>query len=331
MGLQLGLGFTALRASGGGPAPDFAVTSIVWDTATDPDNPELRYSANRDHTLRALTSASPTPMSGPDIAAGAVLVQFTAAGDGYMSYDDSGDPPGTRYVHWSLDDGLGNVIVPDPLEYGIAVPGFTETWASYSNGNTFTQLDAAYSRSNAILSPSIITDADGTSGLACRYGVTSNAFHYMGRDDINAALALRTTERVQVLVQLRFVATSTFQKSAIGRQSGGLNTGLQSSRPAGVNALRLQAAGDVNSETNVTALLTGLADFACYWVRYEVDGVTLRGRAWLDGASEPGSWTTRTEAGAITFDNLNLIGRSGNPCLDVLGYSVGIGADAPAF
>ena len=123
MGLGLGFGPRKAGAGGGGDVTGPVVTSIVWDTATDPDNPLLTWQADEDYTLRALTSGSATPMSAPAIQSGAVLVQPMTAGEGFLDYDDSGDPPGSRYLHWSLTDLSGNATVPAPLGYTKAAPG----------------------------------------------------------------------------------------------------------------------------------------------------------------------------------------------------------------
>lgn len=322
------LSFPRLGSGRGADTTAPVASSVSYDTGTD----TLTMAVSEACTLYALHNASATPLSAAAIQSGAEVTQALAAGVGYVDWDDSGWGAGTWWLHVALKDGAGNTTVLDPIEHVIAAPGFTETWGGYTVGDTFAQLDAAYSRSGSIIVGTVVTDADAANSKAVRVGVTSNAFHYMGRDDINAALAARTTERVQVLMQLRFVSTGTTQRAGMGRQASSLNTGLRYARTgANANSLGIQVAGDVNTATNFTSLASGLADLACYWVRMEIDGNDLKARHWLDGASEPGTWTTRTEASAIAFDNLNIIGRALNPCMDVLGYSVAIGADAPEF
>lgn len=191
---------------------------------------------------------------------------------------------------------------------------------------------AGYTRSSSVVAPVIISDVDAPAGLACRMGLTSNDLHLLSRADINTTLSARTTERVQMLAQIRFTSSNTFQRAGLGRSSGGLITGLRIAR-SGVdqNLIGLQFNADVNTGTNLTPMVSGLADRSCHWIRLEVDGLTIRARTWPDGDAEPGTWVSRTEATAITFNNFNTVLRNGNPCLEVLGYSIGIALDAPAF
>ena len=141
MRMGLGLGFT--RRNGGGGGGDVTgpvVTSIVWDTTTDPDNPSLTFTVDEACTLRALVNTSATPLSAAAIQSGAEVTQALAAGIGYLTFDDSAEPAGTLYLHWSVTDGSGNASVQTALSYVKAAPfvanavrfNGTNTWLSHT-------------------------------------------------------------------------------------------------------------------------------------------------------------------------------------------------------
>jgi hypothetical protein len=213
----------------------------------------------------------------------------------------------------------------------------TETWSSYANGNTFTQLDTNYARTNGVLTTSIATDTDGPAGLACIFstagvGAVCAQLH---RDDITAQLATRlVTDRVNVLAKIKTLNLNS--RAGIGWQDGGqLFTGMTVSNTGGgnLNQYSLMTEGNLNNNTPKTDILTGRASGLVFWIRFEVQGADIRGKAWADGAGEPGTWAqTRTHTGNLTFDKFGLVGRGGVAAsASCLGYSIGIKADAPSF
>ena len=124
MRMGLGLGFGPRKATGGGgDVTGPVVTSIVWDTTTDPDNPTLTFTVNENCTLRALVNTSATPLSAAAIQSGAEVTEPITAGIGYLDFDDSAEPAGTLYLHWSVTDGSGNASVQTALSYTKAAPG----------------------------------------------------------------------------------------------------------------------------------------------------------------------------------------------------------------
>lgn len=229
--------------------------------------------------------------------------------------------------HLQFSSESPEVIIP------ISTFTATETWSSYANGNTFTQLDTNYARTNANIAGNIATNADGPAGLGCSFGITSGAEHLMmNRDDITAELATRlVTERVNVLVKMRTASINT--RHGFGWSDGTNFTGFRVSNFSGTNAaFSITTAGNLSTGTNTTDLLTGQANDAVFWLRFEVEGAVLRGRVWADGAGEPGTWTnTRTHGSDLVFDKFGPVVRTGNVSTNCLGYSIGINVDAPSF
>ena len=329
MYLGIGLSIVGRYAAGGGDTTDPVVSDVSYDTGTD----TLTLTVDEPVTLYALHNASATPLDAATIEAGAEVTQALAAGIGYVDWDDSAWGAGTWYLHVVVKDAAGNSTVLTPIEHIIAAPGFVETWSDYANGNTFTELDAAYARNSTGFTTNVLTDAGGPDGLGVDLITDTNIVRRMDRDDITAALAARTTERVNILAKVRFAslansragigfssASAVFVGAAIWRAGSGWSVGCM-------------LAGDPFNLTNKTdTSVTSQADSGLFWVRIEVDGLDAKVRAWADGGSEPGTWTTRTAGAAIAFSRLDLVtARLGGPNLRVLGYSVGIDADAPSF
>ena len=202
---------------------------------------------------------------------------------------------------------------------------FTEDWSTYTVGDTFTQLDAQYGRLSSAISGTILTEASAPSGKTCEYGSASHA--WLGRDDADAAIAARTTERVQVLALFR-LGNSTDARGGFGHYiSASASTGFGIHRfGATSQAVYVRVNGDPNTTTNATVVGSGYSDGDLLWVRMEIDGTAIKGRVWLDGAGEPGTWTTRTEGSAISIPTMRLMGRRGN--ISLLYWSMGIGEDA---
>lgn len=208
----------------------------------------------------------------------------------------------------------------------------TETWSSYANGNTFTQMDANYARTSANIGANIATDAAGPAGLGCSFGLTSGAVPLsIHRDDITAELATRVVaDRVQVLVKMRTVGANS--RAGFGWTDGTNFTGMCSIWNTTTSTLSIMTEGRLAGGSNKTDVLVSIAPASVIWLRFEVEGAVLRGKAWADGAGEPGSWMqTRTHGSDLTFSQFGLVTRTGGLITNCLGYSIGINADAPSF
>lgn len=240
--------------------------------------------------------------------------------------DSLGSPGDSLTIYYYVFSGQSpDVALPEDT-------GFLEDWSSYAVGNTFTELDAAYSRSAATVAGTIVTNADGPAGKALQFGVTSAAHQALTRDDISTAIAARTTERIQVRCLWKMGTTASARGGFGHRIAADSHTGILISRFSNINhEVYLQVAGNPSTFTNTTGLGTGYDDGQLVWTLMEIDGNNLKGKVWLDGASEPGSWTTRTEGSAISVSTMGMTLRTGNPSHELLGYRVAIGADAATF
>lgn len=329
------LSFPRLGSGRGADTTAPVASSVSYDTGTD----TLTLTVAEACTLYALHNSSSTPLSAAAIQSGAEVTQALASGIGYITWDDAAWGAGTWYLHICLKDAAGNTSVLTPIEHVIPIPGFTETWSSYTVGDTWTQIDAAYTRNASGIAPTIVADADSPSGKGLSLiGSTANE-RWISRDDISAALAVRTTERVNWLTKIK-LGSAANARSAMGFMDGSsLNTGACISRGgvAGTWDIACQLAGNVSTKTSVTNILTGLADGAIYWIRGEIDGLDVKVRVWADGSGEPSGWNTagqsatRTAGAAITIDSLDLTIRTAATMWTCLGYSIAIGADAASF
>lgn len=109
-----------VRAAAGGGAPDITapiVASVVY--AAGPPT-TITFNVNEACTLYALRNASAAPLTGAAIQAGAEVTQAIAAGDGYISWDDSGWAAGTWYLHPAFRDAAGNFTTIAPIAHVIA-------------------------------------------------------------------------------------------------------------------------------------------------------------------------------------------------------------------
>ena len=208
----------------------------------------------------------------------------------------------------------------------------TETWSSYANGNTFTQMDANYARTSANIGADIATDAAGAAGLGCSFGLTAGAVPLsIHRDDITAELATRVVaDRVQVLVKMRTVGANS--RAGFGWTDGTNFTGMCSIWNISTSTLSIMTEGSLAGGSNKTDVLASIAPASVIWLRFEVEGAVLRGKAWADGAGEPGSWMqTRIHGSDLTFSQFGLVTRTGGRITNCLGYSIGVNNDAPSF
>lgn len=212
--------------------------------------------------------------------------------------------------------------------------GFTEieTWSAYAAGNTFTQLDANYDRTSTNVPTPVSADAAGPAGLGVQWGLSSGSSPRVARKDtIRTELLTRVpSEVVQVLVKLR--TNSPNFRGGIGWTNSSVFTGLATTQFSGSQTqLAIMTEGDLGTLSNKVDLLAGISNGSIVWARFEVEGNTIRGRAWYDGAGEPGSWNTRSHSNDLVFDHLGLVGRTGSSSHFCLGYSIGITTAAPTF
>lgn len=325
MRLGLGLGFQRRAGAGGGGGGSAPVLTLETYAGDD-----LTLSSDLPGTGFWKWSATSTPLSGPAIEAAPFGTAAFPAGIIAQTIADPG--VGTWYLNIVNKNagGYSNVITVEEI---ITAPPNTwiEDWSDYVNGNTFTELDAAYTRSNGAVSTTVQTEAGGPAGLGVVVNISSLASHRLTRDDISTALAARTTERVQFLFKIKFTTLANC-RAAIGMVSGNSVWGCHVARNGSGWQVYVTNGGDYTSVgAPLTQIVTNQSDGDVFYIRIEIDGANIRGTAWEPPASE-GAFSAPVSPGAnITVTNCAMAVRTIGDNLNVLGYSVGIGADAPSF
>ena len=307
----------------GGTAP------VISGETYDPVADKLTLTVSEPVTLYALHNASATPLTAAAIKSGAEVTQALAAGVGYIDWNDDSWGAGTWYLHVAVEDADGLTDTIAPIEHIKPIPGFAEDWSAYAVGNTFTELAADYTRNASQLLCTIVADAAAPSGKGCDISSNTSNERFMHRNDIDAALALRTTERIQWKGLVRMASLNNGRAwLGFSVDIGNLHTGIIISRTGSVWTVSCQLEGNPSSLSNTTAALTGLSDGDLVRVIGEIDGLDVKVKAYLDGDPVPGTWTTRTAASAISLPELHLGARVTGVNMRVLGYTLAIGADA---
>lgn len=329
------LRLSRLGAMGSGAPPLIDVTGpVVTDVVYIPGSPStLSFTVDEDCTMYFLHNASATPLTGPAIKAGAEVTQALAAGYGYPAIDDAAWGAGTWYLHFAFEDAALNTTTITPIQHDIAAPGFVEDWSDYANGNTFTELDAAYWRNASNANPAIITDLSAPAGLACSLITGTANERWIERDDITTALSYRTTEDVSIKALVRLPSLNV-ARAVIGfiDHTTELGTGVSFGRITGVNTWKIgaMAIGNVSTRSNTNDAMSGVADGTLIRVEVLISGKDVKIKAYADGGSIPGTYTTQSDASDLVFTNVGLCARViGGSNLDVLGYNVAIGSTAP--
>lgn len=309
-------------AAGAGPV----ISDVVYNTTTN----TLTFKVSKPVTLFATHNTSATPMTAAAIEAAAEVTQVLAAGDGFIDLNDDFWGYDTFYIHVAAKDSGGLTDTIAPIKHIRPIPGFTERWTPYAVGNTFTELAAGYTRNAGSFLADIVADAAAPAGKGCDISSSTANERFMHRNDIDAALALRTTERIQWKGLVRMASLSNGRAwLGFSVDIGNLHTGIVISRTGSVWTVSCQLEGNPSSLSNSTAALTGLSDGDLVRVIGEIDGLDVKVKAYLDGDPVPGTWTTRTAASAISLPELHLGARVSGVNMRVLGYTLAIGADAP--
>lgn len=125
MRFSFGINFPSSKHRGGGPAPAAPiVTDEAYDAGTDTLTFQVDPGSPAIYTVYALHNASATPLSAATIEAGAEVTQLTAAGTGYISWDDDAWGAGTWYLHVMVKNmATGLTTVLTPIEHIIASAG----------------------------------------------------------------------------------------------------------------------------------------------------------------------------------------------------------------
>ncbi len=218
----------------------------------------------------------------------------------------------------------------DPAVTATGYYAFQETWDWLTAGDTWTQVDARYTRSSTVLVSPVVADATAPSGEAVQFGVTSNAQQAATDGALSTALSGRTTEVVEGLVLFRLLSTASARSGFGHRAALDQHTGIYIQRiGAADQRFYAQGVGSPGANTNISAVVGTYSDGDLVWCRFQVDGVNVRARTWLDGAGEGSGWTTYTHGSALAFTSGGPMVRTGNPCNQILYYSLALDNTAP--
>jgi len=218
----------------------------------------------------------------------------------------------------------------DPAVTATGYYAFQEEWDWLANGNTWTEVDARYSRSSTGVTTPVVTDASAPSGVAVQWQSTTTTHRWADADALTAWLAGRTTEVVEVLILFRLLSTASVRTGFGHFAASNQHTGAYWQRVGAADQrLYAQGVGDPGSNTNISSIVGTYSDNDLVWVRFQVDGVNVRARSWLDGAGEGGSWTTYVHGSALAFTSAGPMVRTSGVNSQILYYAVAIDATAP--
>jgi hypothetical protein len=331
----IGIGITRRRRSGGGGAD--TTPPEITNVAADPED-GVSFDLSEPGTVYMLRNTSATPLTGAAIKAGAEDDWPAVEGANDLEIDDSAWDPDTYYLHFAAEDAAGNITpFGSVVEWVVADPGvtFTEDWSGFTAGDDNTDIDAGgYLLSASPPTCTIVSDASAPDGKALHMTAIAASVRHIARDDIATALAAGGWTYVEVLVMFRTSAASGARGAVGFADSSSVASGLIIQRAGGGINLGLSTNLDPNSAVE-QSLGTGIADDLIYWARLQFEGTNLRGRVWLNGAGEPGTYGSDVTS-SLNFSTgmtrLDLIGRTTTATnLKILGYSVGIDTGAPAF
>jgi hypothetical protein len=114
-----------------------------------------------------------------------------------------------QVLAWATTSPGNNCTIDEDYTEEATGSTFTENWSTYANGDDWTEVDAAYTRTSTNVTVDITTETDAPAGLSAFWS-SANGNHYGAyRDDIGTALAARTTERVQFLILFKLTAVTT--------------------------------------------------------------------------------------------------------------------------
>jgi hypothetical protein len=319
------------RRSGGGDTTPPVITDETWDDVDD----ILGATVDEAGTAYALWSTSAT-LTNAQIIADATTIQAIAAGVNYIDFDNVPVTPGTYYLQWGVQSG-GGFTQGTPVMQVVSAPGYTETWAGFTVGDTNAQITAGGYTFSASTPPNaaIVTNANAVSGKGLTHDGTTASVRWLYRNDIAAAIALGGWSEVDVLIKIEAAGANGWRGGYGIEPSVGTMSGLRLEIATGTMNARYMVDTSPNTAGG-TILETGIALGGLRWCRmnyYNTD--RLRVKWWTDGASEPGTWQadlTAAAAWSTTLTRIALINRvitTGGPVN--LGYSVNLNAPAPGF
>ena len=155
--------------------------------------------------------------------------------------------------------------------------------------------------------------------LSCDAGTVFEALTW---DDINSDADRDDVEIVGQFKPRSATGTRTF----VFRLSGTNGTGYAIRlRTTNFTAYRFSA-GTMTSIADVTSL--SLSSSSWYWVRFRINGSSVKARYWLDGDTEPGTWDVdTTDSTYSTAGQVGVLAGSGSQIQDWRYFGVGTNGD----
>jgi hypothetical protein len=335
MGLQLGLGFTALRASGGGPAP--AAPVIVTPGSIDEQPLVGQALLLTEPDVTGATSTAYQWYEGdPDTAdpiSGATSASFTPTATEYAL-----TVPIWRRATYTNATGPTVEDLEAPAIVGVK---FQEDFAAFTDGDDTTDIVAAgWTRWSSHASVQywagvIGAEAGGPSGKAIRYSTTTGGttmgaartdwydfFNTNGWQTRYQYLALFKADGEGARLAIRSKTGTAVQSVVQADIGAGLNVRL--------NVPALCLPGEDINVSPAPGIMAALTANELYFVRGESEGAVEKIKIWLATDPEPSTWTlTRTHSGAITGRGPGLHARTSGDAQSVLFLSCAGNADAP--
>jgi hypothetical protein len=302
MGLQLGLGFTALRASGGGPAP--AAPVIVTPGSIDEQPLVGQAVLLTAPTFTGATSVSFALWDGDPDGSGALIVGATETYSPTATY--YGD---TLYAVWTATNAAGDTVASYAAPAVVGVQ-FREDFSGFTVGDDITDIIAAgwgrasETSNNTLWEAAIVSDATGPSGKAISF-TTASSVSVMGyRSDIDAFFGANGHDTIQDHLFLIRHDTNSNRIALRGKMVAGTTSVALANLAAGLNVRinnpYLALPGEDFDAQPGAALTPAWTDDTYYFVRQRLDGAILRVKVWEYGDPEPASWITRTHGSVLT-------------------------------
>ena len=237
----------------------------------------------------------------------------------------------TLYRRTTYTNAAGSTVV-DVAAPAVTGKTYSDDWAGYTVGNTWTQLDTLYNRNSTQIDLDVISDASGPAGKSISVDAATSNFRAVwlaGASTFGIAQAA-STSRTQGLYLFKHIGTNS------GRYLiRFINDALTGAGP-GLLVFNGTAWLQINTDSENAAVGTNMGALTVnsyYWVRIEQAADTIKAKLWDFGDAEPASFTSR--ACSVSIDPpapaFGCRFASAFPAaqFDLLYWSGGYNADAP--
>jgi hypothetical protein len=207
----------------------------------------------------------------------------------------------------------------------------TQDWSGFSVGDGNAELAAAgWTQGTIPPTCTVVAEAAAPSGQALLMEPATSTLRFI-RDDAVSALLTGSPATVEGFVALRH--DSSTSRFGIGKWNSTTSLlGISFRRLTGGMTVQIiedtQVTNPGNSPTSVATGLSNTAVVLCRFQFYDTD--KIRARAWLEGDSEPTTWTSRTLAAAWSLSHVELaVSNTAGGDTVVMWYGVGVDRIVP--